>query len=317
MSLRRVVTRRSPEVRRHATSLDALVDEREFLRQSIEDLEVERASGEVDERDFAVLRARYCQRLDEVEAAICDLAPAEPPGVDQPGASGGLEDGEAPEAASLAPRDVATMAEGGPLRRRLGNRRVRLVIGLGAAVCFVVAATLLAASFAGVRLPGESATGSVSLSGAQQEQETLDRAAVLGSEGQAAEAVQLYNEVLKMDPDQPDALTYGGWLIRLAGLSAKNRLVLAQGDASVARAVKVAPGYPDAHALLGVILYEDFARPAQAVVQFRDALAVGASENLVASVAPVALKCFATARRPLPSRYAKALNKAAGVGGGG
>lgn len=184
-------------------------------------------------------------------------------------------------------RDVATMAEGGPLRRRLGNRRVRLVIGLGAAVCFVVAATLLAASFAGVRLPGESATGSVSLSGAQQEQETLDRAAVLGSEGQAAEAVQLYNEVLKMDPDQPDALTYGGWLIRLAGLSAKNRLVLAQGDASVARAVKVAPGYPDAHALLGVILYEDFARPAQAVVQFRDALAVGASENLVASVAPV------------------------------
>ena len=116
----------------------------------------------------------------------------------------------------------------------------------------MVAATLLAASFAGVRLPGESATGSVTLSGAQQEQETLDRAAILGSEGQAAEAVQLYDEVSKTDPDQPDALTYGGWLIRLAGLSAKNRLVLAAGDASVATAVKVAPGYPDAHALLGV-----------------------------------------------------------------
>ena len=146
------------------------------------------------------------------------------------------------------------------LRRRLGSRRARLVIGIAAAVCFVVAATVLAASLAGVRLPGESATGSVSLSSAQQEQETLDRAAILGSEGQVADAVQLYNQVLQTDPNQPDALTYGGWLVRLAGLSSKNRLVLARGDASVARAVKVAPGYPDGHALLGVILYEDFAQ---------------------------------------------------------
>ena len=101
------------------------------------------------------------------------------------------------------------------------------MIGIAAAACFVVAATLLAASLAGVRLPGESATGSVSLSSAQQEQETLDRAAILGSEGQAAQAVQLYNEVLQVDPNQPDALTYDGWLVRLAGLSSKNQVVLA------------------------------------------------------------------------------------------
>ena len=125
----------------------------------------------------------------------------------------------------------------------------------------MVAAVLLAASLAGVRLPGESATGSISLSSAQQEQETLDRAAILGSEGQVAEAVQLYDQVLQTDPNQPDALAYGGWLVRLAGLSAKNRTVIARGDASVARAVKVAPSYPDAHALLGVIEYEDYAEP--------------------------------------------------------
>ena len=185
------------------------------------------------------------------------------------------------------------------------------MIGIAAAVCFVVAATVLAASLAGIRLPGESATGSVSLSSAQQEQETLDQAAILGSEGRVADAVQLYNQVLQTDPNQPDALTYGGWLVRLAGLSSKNRLVLARGDASVARAVKVAPGYPDGHALLGVILYEDFARPEAAAVQFRDALGAGASKSLLMSVAAVAAKAFAAAKEPLPPRYSAAMKSVA------
>lgn len=197
------------------SSPDALANEREFLRQSIGDLEEQRASGEVDEEDFAVLDSRYRRRLTEVEAAIADLTASDmaTPGMAIPDMG--------------AARQAAT--DNGPrvLRRRLASRRARLVIGIAAAACFVVAATLLAASLAGVRLPGESASGSVSLSSAQQEQETLDRAAILGSEGQAAEAVQLYNQVLQADPNQPDALTYGGWLVRLAGLSSKNRLVLA------------------------------------------------------------------------------------------
>ena len=247
-----------------------MADEREFLLQSIDDLEEERAAGEVDEEDFAVLAARYGERLAEVEAAQAGGAP--------PGAlgSGDGRDGSAPTRANGARGVTAktdrVAAPGRRLRRQLGKRRVRLLVGLAAACCFVVAAGLLAASLAGVRLPGESVTGSVTLSTAQQEQETLERAAVLGSEGQAAEAVQLYDQVLQTDPDQPDALTYGGWLVRLAGISGEEPAVLAAGDASVARAVKVAPGYPDAHALFGVILYEDFARPAAAAVQFREAV---------------------------------------------
>jgi tetratricopeptide (TPR) repeat protein len=280
-----------------------MADEREFLRHSIEDLEDERASGEVDEEDFAVLRSRYSQRLAEVEAAIDASASAEI-GSDATRAEAGEVEAEGGLSGQSAP-------PGKRFRRRLGNRRVRLVIGIAAAACFVVAATLLAASLSGVRLPGESATGSVSLSTAQQEQETLDRASILGSEGQAAEAVQLYNQVLKTDPDQPDALTYGGWLIRLAGLSSKKSLVLAEGDASVARAVKVAPGYPDGHALLGVILYEDFGRAAAAAVQFRDALSAGASKNLLASVAEVAVKSFAAAEQSVPPPYTAALKSPA------
>jgi len=345
-------------------SPEALANEQEFLRQSIEDLAEQRAVGEVGEEDFAVLDSRYGRRLAEVEAAIAELAAAEL-------AAGELAAGElaaarlaagelaaarlaagelaaarlaaadlvaadlvaadlvaADQAGTAADPGVPVEAEvrvgliGGAspvppasparrLRRRLGSRRARLVIGIAAAVCFVVAATVLAASLAGIRLPGESATGSVSLSSAQQEQETLDQAAILGSEGRVADAVQLYNQVLQTDPNQPDALTYGGWLVRLAGLSSKNRLVLARGDASVARAVKVAPGYPDGHALLGVILYEDFARPEAAAVQFRDALGAGASKSLLMSVAAVAAKAFAAAKEPLPPRYSAAMKSVA------
>ncbi len=331
MSLRRVITGRGAGNGPRRSSPEALANEQEFLRQSIEDLEEQRAAGEVDEEDFAVLDSRYGRRLAEVEAAIGDLAAGELAAADRvtaDQAGTGADLVTADQAGTAADPEVPVEAEvrvgliGGTspvppasparrLRRRLGNRRARLVIGIAAAVCFVVAATVLAASLAGVRLPGESATGSVSLSSAQQEQETLDQAAILGSEGQVADAVQLYNQVLQTDPNQPDALTYGGWLVRLAGLSSKNRLVLARGDASVARAVKVAPGYPDGHALLGVILYEDFARPGAASVQFRDALGAGASKSLLMSVAAVAAKAFAAAKEPLPPRYSAAMKSVA------
>ena len=310
MSLRHATTWRGGDGSRRK-SLDALESELEFLRRSIEDLEEQRASGEVDEEDYAVLDSRYSRRLAEVETAIAELASRDLEADFEAGASG---DSGSPERREVprARLDGATRpSPARRLRRRLRGRRARLAVGIAATACFVVAATLLATSLAGVRLPGESATGSVSLSSAQQEQETLDRAAILGSQGQVAEAVQLYNQVLATDPDQPDALAYGGWLVRLAGLSSKNKLVLARGDASVARAVKVAPGYPDGHALFGVILYEDFGRAESASVQFRDALRAGASKSLLMSVAAIAVKAFAAAKQALPPRYVAAMRSVA------
>jgi len=296
MSRRHSISGRATRGPGGGSGLEALADEREFLRQSIADLEQELASGEVDETDFRLLQSRYESRLLEIETAIAGLA-----GADEPGPAPGSQ------VAVTQPDGAQPVSRTRRVRRRLGSGRIRLAIGVAAGACFIVAATLLAMSLAGVRLPGESISGSVSLSNAQQEQETLDRAAILGSEGQVAEAVQLYDEVLQTDPNQPDALTYGGWLVRLAGLSSKNRLVLARGDASIARAVKVAPRYPDAHALFAVVLYEDFGNARAASVQFRDALGAGASKSLVDSVAAIAAKAFATASESLPSRYAAAV----------
>ncbi len=303
MIARRSTAPPAPQNGADRSSLRALESEHEFLEQSIEDLERERELGEVDATDFEILQSRYRGRLQDVKAEIAGLTSS---GTKQASDDAAIQN--APEVARLVP-------PGSRWRRRLGSRRVRLSLGIAATCCFVAAASLLAASLAGVRLPGESATGSVSLSTAQQEQETLDRAAILGSEGQVAEAVQLYDEVLQKDPDQPDALAYGGWLVRLAGLAARNRVVLARGDASVARAVKVAPGFPDGHALYGVVLYLDYGRPKASVTQFRDALRTGASEELLSSVAGVAEKAFAAAKEPLPEPYRTAARSATGQGG--
>ena len=142
--------------------------------------------------DFAILHCPLQRdRLLKVEAAIADLETD-------------------PSTRVPAIADASPSPDGGAARRPPADGEC--VDGSEAGVCgwwsgparracFVVAATLLAASLAGVRLPGESATGSVSLSTAQQEQETLDRAAILGSEGQVAEAVQLYDQVLQVGPE--------------------------------------------------------------------------------------------------------------------
>lgn len=282
MSARRSATPRRSVGAPRAAALD---DQLDFLRRSLEDLDREHEAGEVDERDFASLRDRYTARLAEVEASLA-AGPATAAG----------------PAAAAGPATAATAR-----RKRRLSRRVRVALGVGAAACFVAAAALLAASLAGVRLPGESASGSVSLSGPQQEQETLDRAAILGSEGKVAEAVALYGQVLRTDPNQPNALAYGGWLVRLTGLAGRKADLVSRGDASIERAVAVAPGYPDAHALDGVVQLLDHRRAAVAAAQFRDALSAHASANLVASVAAIAKRAFAAAHEPLPEPYAKAL----------
>jgi len=267
----------------------ALVSERDFLLRSLADLDREHAAGEVSDEDYAKLRDRDRARLGTVEEALGALGEPETSDVDS----------KSPARASAA-----------SLRRFLGARRTRTVVGIGAAACFAVAAVLLMLAATGVRLPGETASGSVTLSSAQQVQETLDRAAILGTEGQVAEAVSLYEQVLAVDPSQPDALAYGGWLIRLSGLAGRDALAVARGDEMMQQAVAVAPGYPDAHGLYGVALYADRGDPVGAVAQFREVLGLRPSTSLVASIAPVARLAFAAAHTLLPARYEAALRSA-------
>lgn len=104
-----------------------LEEEREFLLRSLEDLERERAAGDVDDADYVGLKDDYTARAAAVLRAI--------------------------EAGRARP----------PARRRSGDRR-RLVLTVTAAVLFACLAGVLVAQAVGRRDPGEVISGDVNQS---------------------------------------------------------------------------------------------------------------------------------------------------------
>ena len=258
-------------------SAEDLVVEREFLLASIQDLEAEHATGTLGEEDYSELRNRYVRRAAEVLRAI-EAAGVEPP----------EHNGE------RRPRRP------GRVRARLATRRARRFLLIGATICFAAVVAILAASMAGVRLPGQTPTGSVSLSVAQTVRTELTQAAVLSSEGQVTEALALYGKVLAVAPEQPEALAYRGWLVRLTGLAGHDAQLVRTGDASLARAVVVAPRYADARALDGVALLEDGGHLAAALVQFRAFIADGAPGTLLKALGPEMAAAFGRAGDTVP-----------------
>jgi hypothetical protein len=117
-------------------------------------------------------------------------------------------------------------------------------------------------------------------------QQELAEASTLAGTGQVAEAVKVYGAVLTKVPDQHEALTYLGWLTRLAGISARSTRTVMVGDADLARAASLAPGYADARGLYGVALAAEGRDPHAAVVQFKAFLGDRPNAALLAAIGP-------------------------------
>ncbi len=124
----------------------------------------------------------------------------------------------------------------------------------------------------------------------------LAEAAVLAGHGHLSLAVETYDKVLTIDPEQKEALTDGGWLVRLAGVSSSRPSLVGEGDREIAAAAALDPGYALAHGYEGVALLEDNHDPRAAVATFRVMLADHPAVSLVASLRPEAAKAYA--RRP-------------------
>jgi tetratricopeptide (TPR) repeat protein len=173
--------RRASEGLRGELELDP---EREFLLRSLDDLEVERAAGDIDEKDYLELRDAYTARAAEVMRAI-ELSPT---AVDE--------------------------GEDRPVRRR---RMQRAVAAATLVVLVAVGAGALVASMAGERTPGQQVSGSI----AGTQAELLAQARNSLSNGKALDAVKAYDAVLRSDPQNAEALAYRGWVLKLAGLPDK------------------------------------------------------------------------------------------------
>jgi tetratricopeptide (TPR) repeat protein len=216
-----------------------LVAERDFLLRSIADLDAEQDAGDLAGDDFAALRDDYVARAAAVMRAI---------------QSGSEEVRAVPTADNL-------------VRRRRG------VVTVVAVLAVAVAAGVALAGAMGSRSAGEPLSGSLPTSTADR----LARASQFVGEGKPVEAIKLYDEILENDPEQPAALAYRGWIVRLAGLKE-------EGLAYVDRAVAADPSYPDAHFFRGMMLWQDKGDPAGAVGEFRLFLSNRPPQAMVALV---------------------------------
>lgn len=241
-------------------SVDELFEEREFLLRSLDDLERERAAGDIDEHDYRTLKDDYTARtaavlraIDHAAAPVIDAAPA-------------------------------------PTRNWL--RPAAWTVGV---VALAVTAGLVVAGSSGERLPGDPSAGGITATGPSRK---LTEARALIGQGKAAEAIERYDEVLAVDPRNAEALAYRGWLVRLAGRQAGQQALLDKGLEYVSRAVEVDPAYPDAHFFKGMMLFEDRKDAVAAVPEFRAFLGLNPPPEMVPLVEGVLKQALQASGQP-------------------
>lgn len=120
-------------------------------------------------------------------------------------------------------------------------------------LAIAVGSGVLVARSSGQRLPGQTATGAIEQSTAN----VLATARQLNF-SDPAKSIELYTEVLKLEPDNVEALTYRSWILALSSRDATGevkQLALATAVSDLIRAQKADPNYPDAHCFLGIVYF--------------------------------------------------------------
>jgi cytochrome c-type biogenesis protein CcmH len=297
-----------------------LEERRGFLVRSLADADAEYLAGDLSDSDYLSLRQRDLRRLSAVEAELegasvavavgmasaASAAASSPAAVSGPDAVPGVSDpadpdpdaGTVPESdggADVPPTEAAGRAI------RSGNNRWLL---RGAVVSFVAALIVAVSLFASNRLPGQTATGSVSVTQSQRVAQTLDEAANLVNGGQLGRAAQLYQSVLAGHPDSEVALAQLGWLEYRTGRSGSSASLMDDGKAKLERAARLDPGDYAASLYLGTILLQRDGNPAGAVGQFQRFLGDDPPATVVQQAAPELRQAFDQAGVAIPPQLA-------------
>lgn len=196
-----------------------LEEQRDFLLASLRDLERERVAGDVDDADYQALRSSYTARAADI---IRRLDTSEDEGTNDPSAA----------------------AKQRPSRR---------LLGVIAVVAFAAGLGVFVARQSGQRLPGETASGGIADSNANK----LAQARQLNFTDPIT-AINIYSEVLKVDPDNVEALTYRSWLLALTARDAEQTVRDAAVQTAIlglGRATLLDDSYPDAHCFLGIVSF--------------------------------------------------------------
>jgi hypothetical protein len=193
-----------------------------------------------------------------------------------------LKDGYIARAAEVIREIESGRAALAPVRHR--NWRRTLVV-TSAVVAVAVLAGVLLAQYLGQRTPGTVASGG-----------TGDSINTLLSEARAlqstdpATAVTKYDAVLKVAPDNAEALAYKGWLLVRIGAEAVNRKVaggqdlINQGEQSLKASIAADPKYPDPYCFEAVTRFDFYNDAAGAKAPIDTCLAANPPQVVLALV---------------------------------
>ncbi len=283
-----------------------LEERRRFLTQSLADADAEYLAGDLSDADYLGLRQRDLARL----AALGD---ADPP-TDDPGTGPGIAAPAVPAPRSGStvgaptgpatatllvdrPTEGVAASEEATTRRRRRNRWFLI----GSIGCFAAALIVAVPVFSSGRLPGQTATGSVSLSPSQQVARSLDQAAAVEDQGQLGLAAQLYQTVLDAHPDNEVALAQLGWLEYRIGQQGSSATLISDARAKLHQAAVLDPGDYAVHLYQGTLDLQLDKNAPGAVGEFALFLAARPPATVVSQAAPVLRQAYAAAGTPLPA----------------
>jgi|GEM_PF-1194469 len=275
-----------------SSEISRLTREEQYLDLSLADLESEHISGDLPEEDYLLLKADYLRRMNglrferqSVEALLSDI-----------------NSREVQTQLFAAKEADKRLSATDKIKNFLGQRRTKKYLFGLLIVSLIAAVSTAAYSLAGNRLPGQFATGSVSLTKQALIRQQLLQAQVLGSEGNLQSAVQLYGEVLLESKDNPTALSYQGWLIRLIGKTSGSKKLLLDGDKKIAFAAQRFPGYANVHAFYAIALLQDFSDEKSAVAQLNDFLSDNPSKQFLSVLGGQIADTYRELHLPIPKQ---------------
>ena len=160
-----------------------------------------------------------------------------------------LRDGYIARTAAIT-RELKGIEAATPVVKRGWLRRILVVVCV---IAVAAGAGIWVARQSGQRLPGQSASGAI-----EQSTSGLLATARQLNFSDPGKAIELYTQVLKLEPDNPEALTYRSWILALTARAATGsvkQLALVTAVNDLLRAQKVDNQYPDAHCFLGIVYF--------------------------------------------------------------
>lgn len=220
-------------------------DEREFLLKSLDDLEQERADGNIDDDTYKLLHDDYTARA---AAAIREEPVPEPPR-----ASRGMR------VAVISGIIVFAIAAAFGLSQAIGQRRP------------------------GQTSTGNSQVSDPCAHVASNYDATLACARFLVQNQNGTQAIEEYFAAAKLDPKQAEPPAYIGWLSALESAQTKDSklraTLLTLAHTSIDRAIATDPTYPDSYVFKGLLLDRFDGKPKQAVPLFQKYLSLAPQDD--------------------------------------